>query len=172
VDRAQLRRSLVVLALGGFLALILLSQLPFCPMAGVLGIPCPGCGLTRATLAALHGDLRGAFHLHPLVFVLTPLFVWSIGAAAFGYVRGPRPHSKPKLWLSSRSATLLASALLLATLGVWGARFLGYLGGPVPVVTFRQWAEPRRRFPWSSHPTPGLEPTTSASAPVASPLSP
>jgi Protein of unknown function (DUF2752) len=144
VDRAQLRRSLVVLALGGFLALILLSQLPFCPMAGVLGIPCPGCGLTRATLAALHGDLRGAFHLHPLVFVLTPLFVWSVSAAALSYVRGPRAHSEPKLWLSSRAATLLASALLVATLGVWGARFCGYFGGPVPVVTFRQWAESKR----------------------------
>jgi hypothetical protein len=144
VDRAQQRRSLVVLALGGFLALVLISQLPFCPMAGVLGIPCPGCGLTRATLAALHGDIPGAVRLHPLVFVLTPLFVWSVGAAALGYVRGPGAHGKPKLWFSSRTATLLASALLLTTLGVWGARFFGYFGSPVPVVTFRQWAESRR----------------------------
>ncbi len=133
-----------MLALGGLLALVLLSQLPFCPMAGVLGIPCPGCGLTRATLALLHGDVRGAFRLHPLVFVLTPLFVWSVCAAALGYVRGPHTQSKPKLWFSSRAATLLASALLLATLGVWGVRFFGYLGGPVPVVTFRQWAESKR----------------------------
>jgi hypothetical protein len=133
-----------MLALGGFLAVILLSQLPFCPMAGVLGVPCPGCGLTRATLALLHGDLRGALRLHPLVFVLTPLFVWSVSAAALGYVRGPGAHSKPRLWFSSRAATLLASALLVATLGVWGARFFGCLGGPVPVVTFRQWAESKR----------------------------
>ena len=133
-----------MLALGGLLTLILLSQLPFCPMAGVLGIPCPGCGLTRATLALLRGDVRGAFRLHPLVFVLTPLFVWSVSAAALGYVRGPRAPSKPKLWFSSRAATLLASTLLVATLGVWGVRFFGYLGGPVPVVTFRHWAESKR----------------------------
>ena len=133
-----------MLALGGLLTLILLSQLPFCPMAGVLGIPCPGCGLTRATLALLRGDVRGAFRLHPLVFVLTPLFVWSVSAAALGYVRGPHAHSKPKLWFSSRAATLLASTLLVATLGVWGVRFFGYLGGPVPVVTFRHWAESKR----------------------------
>jgi hypothetical protein len=130
-----------MLALGGFLALILLSQLPFCPLAGVLGIPCPGCGLTRATLAALHGDLRGALRLHPLVFVLTPLFVWTVSVAAVSYVRGPRVRHDPKLWLSPRTTTWLASALLLATLGVWGIRFFGYLGGPAPVVTFRQWAE-------------------------------
>jgi hypothetical protein len=133
----------VVLALGGALALVLLSGLPFCPMAGVLGIPCPGCGLTRATLAAIHGDVRAALRLHPLVFVLTPLLVWSISAAALGYVRGPSAHSRPKLWFSSRTATLLASALLIATLGVWGVRFFGYLGGPAPVVTFRQWAQSR-----------------------------
>ena len=133
-----------MLALGGASALLILSQLPFCPMAGVLGVPCPGCGLTRATLAALHGDLRGAFRLHPLVFILTPLFFWSVAAAALSYVRGPRLASEPKLWLSSRSATILASALLVATLGVWGVRFFGYLGGPVPVVTFRQWADSKR----------------------------
>ena len=133
-----------MLALAGASALLAFSQLPFCPMAGVLGVPCPGCGLTRATLAALRGDLRGAFRLHPLVFILTPLFVWSVGAAALGYVRGPRALGKPKLWFSSRTATRLASALLVATLGVWGVRFFGYLGGPVRVVTFRQWAESKR----------------------------
>jgi len=133
-----------MLVLGGLLAAILLSRLPFCPMAGVLGIPCPGCGLTRATLALLHGDVRGAFRLHPLVFVLTPLFVWSVSAAALDYVRGPQARAKPRLWFSSRTATLLASTLLIATLGVWGVRFLGYLGGPAPVVTLRQWAQSNR----------------------------
>ena len=132
-----------MLALGGFATLILLAQLPFCPMAGVLGIPCPGCGLTRATLALMHGDVRGALRLHPLVFVLTPLFAWTVMAAAIGYVRGPRA-GQPNLWLSSRTVTWLGSALLIATLGVWGLRFCGYFGGPVPVVTFRQWAQSKR----------------------------
>src|SRR3978361_1236161 len=115
-------------------------RMPFCPLAGVLGIPCPGCGLTRATLALLHGDVRGAFHLHPMVFVLTPVFACTAGAAAFGYVRGPRANAEPKQWISSRGATLLASALFVATIGVWVVRFFGYLGGPAPVTTFAEWA--------------------------------
>lgn len=124
-------------------AVIVVERLPFCPMATVLGIPCPGCGLTRATLALLHGNIRAAFALHPLVFVLAPLFAAAITSAAFGYVRGPRLQRTPNLWFASRSATLIATVLLVATLGVWAARFLGYLGGPAPVTTFGDWQRAR-----------------------------
>ena len=143
MERAVLRRSVVVLALGGVAWLIGHSGLPFCPMAGVLGIPCPGCGLTRASLALARGDFTFALTLHPLVFVLAPLFAAAVLSSAWNYVRGPmvrRPHP----WLASRAATALASVLLLTTLGVWGARFRGYLGGPVPVVTLRQWWQARQ----------------------------
>jgi hypothetical protein len=135
-----LRRGLIVLALCGAFALIVLLRLPFCPMAGILGVPCPGCGLTRATLALLRGDLRGALHLHPLVLVLAPIFIWATTSAALSYVRGPHPSANLKPWLASRLATVLAFTLLAATLGVWGARFGGYFGGPAPVETFHDWA--------------------------------
>jgi hypothetical protein len=124
--------------------LIAFARVPFCPLAGVLGVPCPGCGLTRATLALLRGNVRQALHLHPLVFVLMPIFVWTLSAAALSYVRGPRAHVKPNRCFTSRSAAVLASTLLVATLGVWGVRFLGYLGGPVPVQTFGDWVRARR----------------------------
>ena len=42
------------------------------------GIPCPGCGLTRAFQSLLSGDLRKAFYYHPLWWAL-PLL---LGAAA------------------------------------------------------------------------------------------
>jgi hypothetical protein len=117
-------------------------------MAGVLGIPCPGCGLTRATLALARGDLRGALALHPLAPLIAPLFIAAIARAALGYVRGPRPSATSsasrKPWLASRTVTVLALLLLLATLGVWGARFLGYFGGPAPVTTFQAWARSLR----------------------------
>lgn len=117
---------------------IVAFRLPFCPMASVFGVPCPGCGLTRATLALAHGELRHALELHPLVLVLTPLFIGAMSSAALSYVRGP--HSTPRrTWLGSRVVTPLASLLLLATLGVWGARFFGYFGGPVPVETLSDW---------------------------------
>ena len=140
MDGGVLRRGAVVLALSAIFALIVVTRLPLCPMAGVLGVPCPGCGLTRATLALAHGDLRGALRLHPLVLVIAPIFIWAMVSAALSYVRGPRPSRNLRPWLASRLATVLAFGLLAATLGVWGARFLGYFGGPVPVETFAAWA--------------------------------
>lgn len=138
--RSELRRTLIVLSIACVFGVIVLARLPFCPLAAVAGIPCPGCGLTRATLALAHGDLRQALALHPLVFVLAPLFVAAVSSAALNYVRGPGPRNPPNPWFASRSASLLGTALLVATLGVWGARFFGYFGGPVPVETFSTWA--------------------------------
>jgi hypothetical protein len=140
VARGTLQRGLIVLALGSLGALIVLARLPICPLAAVLGLPCPGCGLTRATLALCHGDLRRALQLHPLVPLIAPIFIWAVCSAAWGYVRGPQPSTNRTPWLASRLATVLAFGLLAVTLGVWGARFCGYFGGPVPVQTFAAWA--------------------------------
>ena len=41
--------------------------MPFtCPILALTGIPCPGCGLTRAWLAALQGAVERAFVYHPM----------------------------------------------------------------------------------------------------------
>lgn len=143
MERAVIYRSLLVATFAGIFAGIVTYRLPFCPLASVFGVPCPGCGLTRATLALAHGELVHALELHPLVPVLAPLFVWAMSRAAFDYVRGPRsaPARRPRP--SSRVVTALASLLLLATLGVWGARFFGYFGGPVPVETLSDWSRAR-----------------------------
>jgi hypothetical protein len=50
----------LLLALVGFYALI------GCPFRFFLGICCPGCGMTRAMLALLHGDFALASYYHPL----------------------------------------------------------------------------------------------------------
>lgn len=41
-----------------------------CVVYQLLGIPCPGCGLTRAWLSLLRGDFSGAFRAHPLFWTL------------------------------------------------------------------------------------------------------
>ena len=41
-----------------------------CPFFLLFGIPCPGCGMTRAYLALFHGDIVQAFSMHPLFWVL------------------------------------------------------------------------------------------------------
>ena len=110
-------------------------------MAAVLGVPCPGCGLSRATLALLHGHVREALHFHPLVFVIAPAFIWGVASAAWDYVRGPRAYRARHPWFTSRIASALAALLLVATLSVWGLRFMGYFGGPVPVLTLNAWVQ-------------------------------
>lgn len=45
-----------------------------CPIYRFLGIPCPTCGMTRAFLCLLNGDIGGAFSMNPLIFSL-PIFL-------------------------------------------------------------------------------------------------
>ena len=44
-----------------------------CPIKFLSGVPCPGCGMTRAVGALLRFDIKSAVHYHPLVLIL-PLF--------------------------------------------------------------------------------------------------
>lgn len=49
---------------------ILFKNGSICLCKGVTGIPCPGCGMTRASTELLHGDFRGAWEMHPLIFYI------------------------------------------------------------------------------------------------------
>lgn len=40
-----------------------------CIYKNLIGIPCPGCGMTRAYISLIHGDIEQAFYFHPL-FIL------------------------------------------------------------------------------------------------------
>ncbi len=129
---AALRRALLVLALVGAGAFAILHEVPLCPSATLFGVPCPGCGLTRASLALLRGDWRGALGFHPLVFLLLPLTGVLLASGIWSYVAGPK-HPPPSLRLSGRFAAPAAWALLALVLVVWVARFFGAFGGPAPV---------------------------------------
>ena len=130
----MLRRALIAFVLAGLAALAIAFEVPVCPTATLFGVPCPGCGLTRATLALLHGDVRRAFAFHPLVFVLAPLYFGALGAAAVSFVRGPSA-ARRRTWFTRRGVTVALWILLAIVLGVWIARFFGAFGGPVPVRT-------------------------------------
>jgi hypothetical protein len=131
-----LRRAGVVLLLSAFAGFAILLEAPLCPTATLLGVPCPGCGLTRATFALLHGDLQGALRLHPLAPLLAPLFVGALFSVALGYVAGP-DRRLPRLPIPKRFVTPAGWLLLVLVLGVWLSRFFGAFGGPVPVRSIR-----------------------------------
>lgn len=46
-----------------------------CPIKYVTGISCAGCGMTRAWISLLKGDINSAFYYHPLFAM--PL-IWAI----------------------------------------------------------------------------------------------
>jgi len=53
-----------------------------CPVLFVVGVPCPGCGLTRAGLLFLGGQWVDSWRMHPLV-VPTVAFVGLAGWSHF-----------------------------------------------------------------------------------------
>ena len=46
--------------------ILAIFNIPICPSKVFLGIPCPGCGITRACLSALQFDFIAAFEYNPL----------------------------------------------------------------------------------------------------------
>lgn len=68
----RLRDAAVFLAITAVyiaLELALGDDVP-CYFKGIVGIPCPGCGLTRAYLSLLKGHPASAFFYHPLFFMV------------------------------------------------------------------------------------------------------
>jgi hypothetical protein len=49
-----------------------------CPFRRLTGLPCPGCGSTRAVLSMIHGDPLGALVWNPLITVALCLFAASL----------------------------------------------------------------------------------------------
>lgn len=49
-----------------------------CPFRLLLGISCPGCGMTRAFCALLRFDLQEAFHAHPLFPIVLVVAMYDI----------------------------------------------------------------------------------------------
>ena len=52
-----------------FMLFFILSDGNLCYLKSTIGVPCPGCGLTRAYLCLFNRNLKEAFYLHPLFFI-------------------------------------------------------------------------------------------------------
>ena len=87
--RTSPERWLLILAgAGAGLAAIFLTAaqscgIPWaCAWRGMTGLPCAGCGGTRATLLLLHGEWWSAFILNPGVVIASALLVLAVIYAA------------------------------------------------------------------------------------------
>jgi len=110
-------RALLLAGLAGAAAHALLdwdpevwqAWLPGCPLRAVTGVPCPGCGMTRALLLLVQLRFEAAWVAHPAApGVVAAMLVWGI---------------RPPRW-SPRLRDGLAAAALAALLGLWIARRL------------------------------------------------
>ena len=82
---------------------------PACPFRAATGVPCPGCGMTRALLLASQLDLRGSLAANPAAPFLLAAMAW-VG------IRGSPRYS--------RRAQPIAHLALLALLASWALRAL------------------------------------------------
>jgi hypothetical protein len=92
------RDRALALALGVFVAALLAFALyrlgphtrwfPGCLFHRITGLNCPGCGMTRAAHATLHGHLGEAFRFNPVGMVLFPAALMGLGLELIGWVRG------------------------------------------------------------------------------------
>jgi hypothetical protein len=129
---AVVRRGLLLAALLAGLGALLLVDVTICPFANLTGQPCPGCGLTRATLALLLGRFDQAVQLHPL----SPVVLVVLAVAAFDGSRRllSGTDNKPSTRRGERLFAWVFGVLSVALLALWIARFLGHFGGPVEVL--------------------------------------
>ncbi len=105
-----LRRVLSLCAALATLALALYVLDIGCVFRLVTGIPCPGCGMTRAWLAALRGDFAAAAAYHPLFWAVPVAF-----ALVFAQERRARWH---------RVCTGAALVLVAALVALWVVRLV------------------------------------------------
>jgi len=90
-----------------------------CPILSASGVPCPGCGLSRATLALLRGEVRHALTLHAFAPVLLGALTLLFAAAVLG------PEARQRLSEIIRKIemrTRITAWMLLALLAYWTLR--------------------------------------------------
>jgi hypothetical protein len=97
-----------------------------CAFRQATGIPCPGCGLSRAMAALLHGDWRSALAYHAFAPLLLACGLLLLSGAVLDARRRARLAA---LVASFESRTGAAVWLAAAFLVYWAVRLLYY---PLP----------------------------------------
>lgn len=87
---------------------------PRCFFRMVTGWDCPGCGGLRATHQLLHGQVRAAFVLNPLLVVASPFVVYFTArpwVERFAGIKLPQPF-KSTVWIWIAAIVVVGFGLL------------------------------------------------------------
>lgn len=86
-----------------------------CAFKRVTGLPCPGCGLTRSWVAAVHGDLAASLAFHKLGWlVLLYVAAQAVRHGAWLVLAGARPRVESAGRCLDRGIVALGVLLLIA----------------------------------------------------------
>ncbi|MBO5093641.1 MAG: DUF2752 domain-containing protein [Lachnospiraceae bacterium] len=80
----------------------------FCPMVIATGLPCPGCGLSRAAWFLLIGQFARAFSMHPMAVW------WLLLTVYFGVNRYVTGRGVTKLFLAALTVVCIATIVVYA----------------------------------------------------------
>ncbi|HJV49192.1 MAG TPA: DUF2752 domain-containing protein [Geothrix sp.] len=105
------------------------AGLDTCAFHALTGLPCPGCGLTRAFVALAHGRLREAWTLHPFAF---PLYAFCLAGLGAPWLQA-RILGGPRF---TRALRWTAFGFILALTAYGSVRLLHQLNHPTP-----QWSQ-------------------------------
>jgi hypothetical protein len=102
-----------------------------CPFFRVTGVPCPGCGLSRATTLLLKGDLAGSIRFH----AFAPIFLFAIVALILSLVL-PKSIMQPAIARAEliERKTGLTVLILGSLILYWLARLLFLQGAFVQLI--------------------------------------
>jgi hypothetical protein len=98
--------------------------LVLCPFRRLTHLPCPGCGMTRALLALIRGDLHAALAFHPL----SPLVAVALGAWWANSLL--EASGRPRIARVPVAVIRLSWVGVAAALMLWVVRLSGYF--PLP----------------------------------------
>ncbi len=112
-----------IVGYGGLQTLLTAFHLPGwpCPFLQVTGIPCPGCGFSRAIVALLSGDWSTALTFH----AFAPLLLLALALLAAAVLLPDRPRRWLIGWIERvENRTGLTAVLLVGLILYWLARLL------------------------------------------------
>lgn len=128
-QRGMCRGILAALLVLGFGAWMNWHLWP-CVFAEITGLPCPGCGLTRATVALLHGDWRTSWDFHPFAgfFLIVGILVAAGGVLPSSLVEALAARMEVFERRTKLPAIILVALVcfgLLRMLGFWYQPHIG-----------------------------------------------
>ena len=104
-----------------YYGLVHLFRAAFCPMIHWTGLPCAGCGLTRAFLYMLQGEFARAAYINPMSYLL---IIFLLYCGYYRYIRGTK----------IKGFTVVFGILITVMLVFYGVRMFLYFPDRVPYV--------------------------------------